>query len=253
MLEKDRLSLGVERLSGREHQPSRDFGQDLTFSVNGTISLASSSDLSTITDDLIDGPGAADLTIRQNDFPSGDGRVLAADVTLNVQDITIENGDVEIPVGRGGGIANNGGTLNVTNSAFSNNSAGFGGGIYNDGGTLDVTGSTFSGNSALDGGGIYNDGGTATVTNSTFADNVLLDVEESGGGIYNDGGTFEVTNSTLSGNSAKVGANILNGSGTMIYTADGEVDAIFCNCGRDTVEADRNDKVSRDCEKVTYG
>ncbi len=42
-----------------------------------------------------------------------------------------------------------GGTLTVTNSTLSGNSAdGYGGGIYNDGGTLTVTNSTLSGNSA---------------------------------------------------------------------------------------------------------
>src|SRR5215210_5647955 len=43
----------------------------IIFSVAGTITVAFSSDLPTITDDLtIDGPGAANLTISQNQFPS---------------------------------------------------------------------------------------------------------------------------------------------------------------------------------------
>ncbi len=51
------------------------------------------------------------------------------------------------------------------------NVSGDGGGIFNDG-TLTVTNSTFSGNSAVDGGGgIYNSGGTLTVTDSTFSGN----------------------------------------------------------------------------------
>ena len=51
----------------------------------------------------------------------------------------------------GGGIRNDGGTVTVSNSTFSGNSAGYGsGGIDNDGGgTVTVSNSTFSGNSAV--------------------------------------------------------------------------------------------------------
>ena len=57
----------------------------------------------------------------------------------------------------------------------------FGGGVYNDSGTLIVTNSTLSNNSASSGGGIYNDyHGTLTVTNSTLSGNVSA----YGGGIY---------------------------------------------------------------------
>src|SRR5208283_4608523 len=73
---------------------------------------------------------------------------------LTVNDLTIENGSSF----DGGGIENVG-TLTVTNSTFSGNSAtgGTGGGIFNDG-TLTVTNSTFSTNTAagLGGGGIFN-------------------------------------------------------------------------------------------------
>jgi hypothetical protein len=91
---------------------------------------------------------------------------------------------------RGGGIFNDG-TLTVTNSTISDNSAtGFGnnggGGIFNDG-TLMVTNSTISGNSSSNlGGGIKTSGGS-------------------------QGGTLTVTNSTISGNSAHGSGN--NGGG----------------------------------------
>jgi hypothetical protein len=72
-----------------------------------------------------------------------------------------------------------------------------GGGIYS-AGTLTVTNSTISDNSALEGGGILNHGGMLTVTNSTISGNSAF--ESMGGGICNSAGTLTVTNSTLSGN-----------------------------------------------------
>lgn len=72
-----------------------------------------------------------------------------------------------------GGIENSG-TMSVLNSTIANNDAfnGSGAGIVNDrGGTLTVTRSTISGNTADEiGGGIYNDG-TATVTATILAGN----------------------------------------------------------------------------------
>ena len=99
--------------------------------------------------------------------------------------------------GGGGGISN-WGTLTVSNSTLSANSAYQGGGMYNLG-TLTVSNSTLSGNSAYQGGGIYNEG-TLTVSNSTLSGNSAPN--GGGGGIYNFFGRLTVSNSTLSGNSA---------------------------------------------------
>ena len=74
----------------------------------------------------------------------------------------------------GNGIFNFG-TLIVTKSTINDNSTaggGNGGGINNDGGTVTLTNSTVSGNTAGgDGGGIYSTGGTVTLTNSTVSGN----------------------------------------------------------------------------------
>jgi hypothetical protein len=90
----------------------------------------------------------------------------------------------------------------------------FGGGIFN-GGTLTVSNTTLSGNSASGsfpfsgfGGGIFNRLGTLTVTNSTLSDNSATVGGGNGGGISNNLGTVTVTNSTLSGNSATVGGGL---------------------------------------------
>ncbi len=182
----------------------------IVFTLSGTITLGSA--LPEIKNTLtIDGAGRK-ITI------SGFGKyqVLAVDVgaTLNLDDLTIAQGNSST----GGGILNFGGTLTVTNSTFSDNSApsGTGGGILNIGGTLAIKNGTFSGNSAggtggsNGGGGIDNEeSGTVTVTNSTFSGNSSA---YWGGGIENSAGTLTVTNSTFSDNGADNGGGIHNDS-----------------------------------------
>ena len=173
----------------------------------GTITLASV--LPLITDSVtISGPGAKLLTVSG----ASAFRVfnIAGGVTASISSLTISNALF-------GGILN-GGTLTITNSTLSGNSASVGGGISNSG-TLTVTNSTFSGNSArMFAGGIANGfGATLTVTNSTFSGNSAT---AQGGAIENgSGATLAVTNSTFSGNSTAVvasGGGIFN-SGTATF------------------------------------
>jgi hypothetical protein len=113
----------------------------------------------------------------------------------------------------GGGIANaNSGTVNVSNTTISNNTtqianAGLGGGIYNFGtGVVNVTNSSLLNNNARAGGGIANViGGTLNVTNSTLSGNSTNREQDTGGGIENFGGTATITGSTFSGNTAASG------------------------------------------------
>ncbi|MEJ5223832.1 MAG: CSLREA domain-containing protein, partial [Anaerolineales bacterium] len=98
----------------------------ITFSVSGTITLGSS--LPTI----VSGQGTLTIDGGGNITVSGNNlyRVMqvnsGADLTL--QNLTIANGNAGL--GSGGGIVNNG-TLTVTGSTFSGNSADLGGGIDN--------------------------------------------------------------------------------------------------------------------------
>jgi hypothetical protein len=124
-------------------------------------------------------------------------------------------------------------TLAVLNSSISGNYAVFaGGGIYNNGGTLTITNSTVSSNTAAysdigfavgDGGGISNSGGTLTITNSTVNNNLagVTDpwVAGTGGGIVASG-TVTITNSTISGNQAYLaGGGIAGGGGMTIISS----------------------------------
>jgi hypothetical protein len=115
----------------------------------------------------------------------------------------------------GGGIYNSGGTVTVSQSTLSSNSANYyGGGIYNSGGTLTVSQSTLSSNSAyVSGGGIYNDRGTLTVSHSTLSANSVGTYD--GGGISNLLGTVTVSHSTLSANTAGYGGGIYNSVGAL--------------------------------------
>ena len=187
-------------------------GGMVTFTCSGTITLTAT--ITILADTTIDGAG-------QNVTISGGNAVrvffVPSGVQLNLNKITIANGNANSSTyAQGGGIASYG-TLTVTNSTFSGNSAQFvGGGIFSFG-TLTVTNSTFAGNSAqLVGGGIFSYG-TLTVTNSTFTGNSAP--VGFGGGIYHvAGGTVTLRNTIVanspSGGNCAFGSPI-DGSGNL--------------------------------------
>ncbi len=156
----------------------------------------------------INGDGAATTIIDGGDL---DRVFHVASGTVSISGVTIRNGSAA----SGGGISNSG-SLTLTNSSVSGNTAGSGGGIFNiTGGTLAVTNSTVSGNTGSDGGGISNSG-SLTLTGSTVSGNTAV---FDGGGILSSGAaTLTVTNSTVSGNTAAGnGGGILN-FGTLTLT-----------------------------------
>lgn len=194
----------------------------------------------------IEGPGASVLTVSGNNavrvFNIG-SNTPSIDVTLS--GLTIANGNAPVGGGYifgGGGVLNNlTGTLTISNSVFSGNTAAgangncscnSGGGILNlAGGIVNLSASTFSTNSSHNGAGaidnytgtltiadsmVSNNGtgihnsGTMTITNTTIADNkASLSGGNYGGGISN-GGTLTIDSSTVSGNTAQRGGGIYN-------------------------------------------
>jgi CSLREA domain-containing protein len=199
----------------------------ITFSVSGTISMPTGAviagDLSILGAGAIAVDGAnsiqvfaipggtvtlSGLTITGGDAFFG-AAVFNDGAIVTVTDSTISGNTAG--VGGGGGIYNNG-TMTITNSTITANSAsGPGGGIFNNG-PLTIADSTISGNTAGDaGGGIYNNSGTLAITDSTISGNTAGD---SGGGVYNASNTVTVTGSTISGNAAgTTGGGIFNNVG----------------------------------------
>lgn len=113
--------------------------------------------------------------------------------------------------GQGATFLNLGGTLNLENSAFSNNSSGYGGGVVSqsNSGVLNVTNSAFSNNNVTRGNGgvIYNQyRTTAVIDGSFFQEN---SASQYGGAIFNDG-NITVSNSVFNGNTAYSGSAIYN-------------------------------------------
>jgi hypothetical protein len=139
---------------------------------------------------------------------SGGG--IANDGTLTLTNSTVSDNSATGDHATGGGIASSG-MLTLTDSSVSGNSTDAqGGGIDNTyEGTLTLTRSTVSGNSCAYGCGVVNDG-TLTLTHSTVSGNS----GEYGGGIVSYG-TLTLSHSTVSGNSALNGSGIDNFHGTL--------------------------------------
>jgi hypothetical protein len=127
--------------------------------------------------------------------------------TVRVADSTVSGNYAS---DNGAGITNAGdGVLIVERSTITgNHTTAGGGGIYTTGGTVTVSGSTISDNTAHDGGGIYSNGATDsvglrprfTLTDSTLTDNVS---HADGGGMYNGGETqLTITDVDFDGNHA---------------------------------------------------
>ena len=139
----------------------------------------------------------------------GNDRVfdIAASATVSISGVTITGGNAPFA---GGGILNRG-TLMLSETAIVGNltgDGGDGGGIANAGGSVSISRSTISGNTAGTvvpavgvGGGLSNtNSGSMEVINSTISSNVAGHV---GAGIYNENSaTLTLTNVTIAANTA---------------------------------------------------
>ncbi len=174
----------------------------------------SSGQISVPTSLTVDGPGPTALAVSGND--AGGVFLIGSGTSSTIEGLTIEDSGTATA-----GAINNFGTLVLSTSTLSHNSATYGGGAINNYGTLTVQNSTIANNSAAYGGGISNEG-SATITASTVSNNTASD---GGGGIANSGtpsalASLTVTGSSVSGNGGDFGAGIDNGYGTVHLSGD---------------------------------
>ncbi|MBM79551.1 MAG: hypothetical protein CMJ78_03020 [Planctomycetaceae bacterium] len=110
-------------------------------------------------------------------------------------------------------------TLNLSGVKITNGLATTGAGILIDGGTVEITDSKVTGNSAegsedISGGGITNNAGTLLLTDSVVSFNSS---EMNGGGISNLGGTVTLENTKVSKNTATIfGGGLASVGGTVV-------------------------------------
>jgi len=133
---------------------------------------------------------------------------------LILENLTLSNGsttELEDESGRGGAIYNFG-MLSLNNSMLTNNHAYTGGAIANELGSISLTNSLISSNSASGsdgGGGLRSEGGSVSIDSSTLSNNTSASY---GGGLYTfAGGLVEISNSTISGNSADANSGLGGG------------------------------------------
>jgi hypothetical protein len=186
--------------------------------VTGTITLTTGQLY--ITDSLdLQGPGASTLTVSGNNasrvFYVYNPSNLLIDVTIS--GLTITQGAANV----GAGVINFDENVTLDHVAITNNTAtAVGGGVATGGtsGTITITNSTITGNSAPRGGGVYlyDIGSPALIQDSVISGNQAID--GSGGGIYLYGPNYDVTirRTTISGNTAAG-----NGGGIYFYDTDG--------------------------------
>jgi CSLREA domain-containing protein len=180
---------------------------DFASGLSGTITLGGSLPAISTTGSVdIVGPGANLLSVSGAlTYPI----LNIAAGTVDISGLTITGGKT---TASGGGIDNTGGTLTLSNSVVSSNSATNDGGAVNNGGSMLVSNSTFAANKAASGSAIYNTG-ALTMTYSTVAGNTA----SASGGIYNaSGATLKAANSTFAGNTG-TGSGIYN-SGALAVT-----------------------------------
>jgi hypothetical protein len=156
-----------------------------------------------------------DSIVEKNTVYGRGGGIRSSFGTVTIENSTIRDNHSYFASGIGGfggGIFNGGATMTLVNTTIQDNMAhNNGGGIFNNS-TVNIVNSTFKGNSAgfsgptgFDGGGIYTEGGKVTLTNSTISGNI---VDGRGGGIRNSGGQVELVNTIVAQNISEGGFKI---------------------------------------------
>jgi uncharacterized repeat protein (TIGR02543 family) len=165
-----------------------------------------------------------------DNFASGSGAngggVYQQSGTLNISDSAKVSGNRAIGTGAGGGgvyvsgctFTMSGGEIsdNTTNSG-SNAGGGYGGGVYQQGGTFTMSGSAkVSGNTAgREGGGVYVSQSTFNMSGSA---KVSGNTATDGGGVYVSQSTFTMSGGEISGNTATSTSNAGGGGGGVYFS-----------------------------------
>ncbi|QPP05526.1 hypothetical protein G4Z16_02990 [Streptomyces bathyalis] len=150
-----------------------------------------------------------DTTIRRAPNATQDFRVfhVVSGGTLNLNSLTVSGG---ANAGRGGGIFNANGTLNLNRTIIKGNQASQGGGIFNLSGRLNLDRSTVERNTATFGGGINNNGGgTVIMKGGSLLNNRATG---NGGGFTNAVGNASLESVSVRRNTAPVGGGLHNTS-----------------------------------------
>lgn len=154
----------------------------------------------------INGAGARTTIVQGGAAPFND-RIFENSATTTISGLTVTGGKAAGL--SGGGILNNNNALTLDEVAVSANTAADVGGVFGIGGTLTITDSTVSGNSARQNAeGIGQADGTANITNSTISGNQAAGF--SGGVAMQGAGTMNIQSSTIAFNtSTQPGGGIL--------------------------------------------
>jgi predicted outer membrane repeat protein len=191
-----------QAIEDANNDPSADI---ITFSVSGTITLASTLPLIQSGDLTINGIGQT-VTISGNHAVQV---LIGSFAGLSVENLTIANG-------ANSAVYTEGGVLTFNNVTFSGNSGYYGGAIALDSySETTIANCTFVNNNAVYGGAIWSVG-TTSVSASTFSTNTA---SNNGGAISNEY-LFSVTNSIFSGNSAFSGGAVHNAGVLLTFTGN---------------------------------
>ncbi len=140
---------------------------------------------------------------------SGGGGVYNNGSQVTLANVIVRDNAVANGYGGGGLCVSSFGTLTVTASLVTGNTASYGGGIFNGSGKLVLINSTLSGNQSstgdpsLDGGGAIDQWGaapSATIFNSTIVSNTAVITNVARSGIWLEAGTLAIQNSIVANN-----------------------------------------------------
>ncbi len=167
------------------------------------------------------------LIMRGGLSNSGGGGLYSNGAQVTLAHVIVRDNVVVDGYGGGGLCVSSPGTLTVTASLLTGNTASYGGGIFNSGGKLVLINSTLSGNQSvtgspsLDGGGALDQWGTAPsaiIVNSTIVSNTAVITNAARSGIWLENGTLTMQNSIVAHNGVTNNLRIENGA---VFTSTG--------------------------------